>query len=396
MTHTIRTALAVAAVLGLSQFAHAGPLHWGYRAESPNGGVLRAVSGLTDLTWADNFLPDPERYGTPVPDPDANEYYQSDIWRSAAKVTIIDERSGQAGSFPLYVEFVRQYQILANGTRELIYEGLRSNAWPEPTVFTLGGSTYSVRAPGGEFMVEVTPAVTTPEPGALALAGCGLAAVFARRLRRPRISRGAAAAVLVCLGLFGGSGSASAGPIEWDYLADIRPDGSGRIQLGTVPGPNGTVEVVAALRGEDLEAPGSGSQRIRISSLLDIDVTTAEASGAVAQARWFSDLTITDRASGVSGQVSITGRGTYIGDDQLLDPKVMLELLDGDAAGRRELVLGGNKYSIQYLITQGDNDRISTLWADITVSPVATPEPSTLALAGFGLSAVFARRLGRS
>jgi hypothetical protein len=191
------------------------------------------------------------------------------------------------------------------------------------------------------------------------------------------------------------AGTASAGPIEWGYLAYIGPGGGeGRLRLGTIAGPGGDQEVAASLRGEDLEAPGFGSQRIRIASLLDMDVTT-DGPGPLYPHRdqFTSDLTITDFASGESGQVSIFGTGKYFGDDLLLDRRVMLELLGGDD-GRRELTLGGNRYGIAYSVVQGADDRISTLVADVTVTS-ATPEPGTLALAGVGFAAVLGRRLCR-
>ncbi|MBY0456665.1 MAG: PEP-CTERM sorting domain-containing protein, partial [Gemmataceae bacterium] len=102
------------------------------------------------------------------------------------------------------------------------------------------------------------------------------------------------------------------------------------------------------------------------------------------------DLTITDAASGEFGQVSVFGRGVYFGDDQLLAPRVRLEL-DGDC--RRELILGGNRYSIAHSIEQWEGDLFSSLYADVTVSPVsATPEPGTLGLASLGLAGVWVGR----
>lgn len=199
---------------------------------------------------------------------------------------------------------------------------------------------------------------------------------------------------LALAALLGLPALATAGPIGWGYLAYFAPDGEGRLGLGTVPGPDGGVEVAATLRGEDLEAPGFGSQRIRIGSLLDIDVATDAGTVMMPTRQQFvSRLTVTDSASGQSGEVSIFGTGKYIGDDLLLDRRVMLELLEGDN-GYRELTLGGNRYAISYSVVQGDGDRISTLVADVTVmSP--TPEPATLVLAGLSLGGLGVVRLFR-
>jgi hypothetical protein len=66
---------------------------------------------------------------------------------------------------------------------EQIYEGYTSFPWPEPVRLTLGGNVYAARGPGGELLVNVTPAVATPEPGTLALAGVwlGVAGLVRRR-----------------------------------------------------------------------------------------------------------------------------------------------------------------------------------------------------------------------
>jgi hypothetical protein len=180
-----RAALAAFALLAMPQFASAGPLSWDYRAESPDGTILRHVTGLTDLGWSDFFLPNPELHGTPIPDPHPGNSTHSDVWRSQATVIITDELSGQSGSVLLTLDFVREYEINPDGSFEPIFEGQLGSPWPDPFDLVLGGNTYSVRAPGGEMLVAVTPGpvTATPEPATLALVAFGLGAVGVR-LRR--------------------------------------------------------------------------------------------------------------------------------------------------------------------------------------------------------------------
>lgn len=187
-----------------------------------------------------------------------------------------------------------------------------------------------------------------------------------------------------------------AGPIQWEYWANFRTDGDGPLRLDAAVGPpDGSTIVATHLRGEFLDGGGSGSLLVRLGSLLDIDVATAGPTAPPGRAQWLSDLNITDLASGESAMVTVGGRGVYLGDALLLDRRVMLELTDGSAAGRREVILGENRYTIQFRTLQGDDNRISYFEADVTVAPVATPEPGTFALAALGLCAAGAVRRAR-
>jgi hypothetical protein len=386
MRFTPRFALVLFAVVALPALACAGPIQWGYRAEGPNGLVLREVSGLTELAWSDYFMPPPKQFGTKRTESSANSSLTTDIWRYEATVRVIDELSGDSGSLPIFLEYVEQYEIKPDGSLYPVFEGTHGGPfWPDAARLELGGNVYRMRMLDGEMLMHIEPGppLQSPEPGTLALAGLGFGAVLLRR----RAVRGAVVALLVCAGLFGSTGTASAGPIEWDYVVRIEPDGR-YLRIGTVPGPGGEWEVAAPLFNDFTEGPGRGAQRVRVGALI------GQAAGRVPTdvtrpTEFDATLIITDRRSGESGQVSVLGRGRYLGDDQLADPKVALELLSERS---HALELGANRYEIEFSTSQFEGDGASYLWADVTGSPVATPEPGTLALAGFGFGAVLLRR----
>ena len=103
---------AVAALLMAPSLVAAGPLTWGFRAEAPDGTVLRDVTGLTDLAYSDLFLPDPRTHGTYAGgDIRPAEGYYSDVWETGATVTITDGRSGESGRFELWWAWTQDYDI---------------------------------------------------------------------------------------------------------------------------------------------------------------------------------------------------------------------------------------------------------------------------------------------
>lgn len=385
-----RCACAFLALVALPSLARAGPIQWGYRAEAPDGIVLRDVTGITDLMYGDFFLPDPRQFGTPQPDPNPTNEVTSVILRSRATVILTDELSGEFATFPIFLDAIEQFEVRPDGRIEPLFSGETGGPfWPDAGRFELGGNVYRVRTPGGELSVNVErgpgpPPINSPEPGTLALAGLGFGAVL---LRRARKVRGALVALPVAVGLFGFTGTATAGPIEWDYVVRIEPDGRS-LRIGTVPGPGGEWEVAAPLFNDFPEGPGRGAQRVRVGALIGQAAVSGPAD-VTRPTEFDATLILTDRRSGESGQVSVLGRGRYLGDDQLADPKVMLELLSERS---HALALGANRYEIEFSTSQFEGDGASYLWADVTGSPVATPEPGALALAGMGLGAVLLRR----
>jgi hypothetical protein len=192
---------------------------------------------------------------------------------------------------------------------------------------------------------------------------------------------------------------AAAGPIQWDYRANVTgEDGGPYFYLGLharpdseEPGGIRTGDILGRPRTDNPSGSASGSQSIPIATLSDINVVWNDVpfQRGPTPDHFRVDFTITDRASGESGTVTAYGAGEIQSDPMLFDFVLWWHVFEWSD---QELTLGGNRYQIHFT-TPPELGDAPTLSADVTVGPAAaTPEPGTFALAGLGLGAVFARR----
>lgn len=113
-------------------------------------------------------------------------------------------------------------------------------------------------------------------------------------------------------------------------------------------------------------------------------------------------ITIKDTASGQSNTVSLTKRVDFNGDPWLGQPA---DLIPDYAVQNRDFTMGGNRYhvtlheekiGVQPGVMGQPEWRELRILADVSVSPIDTPEPGTLILGGIGLMGVFGARFRRS
>jgi hypothetical protein len=189
--------------------AAAEPIGWRYRADVS---IPAAHADNFRLVW----LAQTGEYRTTVPIHDGAVGFQ--LFRSEAVVgpprspdqttveysfdvsfRITDRASGESAVIPFSGWYEAWWTFdprEASGSPwELEYEGSGFGNFDNPSRFQLGRNVYTVRGygggpgqlPDGTIEVSVAPADApnqTPEPGTLALAGLGLAALGAARLRR--------------------------------------------------------------------------------------------------------------------------------------------------------------------------------------------------------------------
>lgn len=190
---------------------------------------------------------------------------------------------------------------------------------------------------------------------------------------------------------------ASAGPIGWSYQTSIiaSPD-HGRLYAGSdvyyLPDESGTMTLYGFV---ELPYVFSGSETGSVSNVRLAGVSKAayeyrdEPPGPNGLDAVYLRVEVTDTASGQTASADL-----YLS-------AYLLSALPGEiraeayinARGDLSFVLGENRYDIA--VTDGYTESGSWISASVTVTPAATPEPGTLALAGLGLAAVGAIRSRR-
>ena len=166
------------------------------------------------------------------------------------------------------------------------------------------------------------------------------------------------------------SGVAAAGPITWGYSSTGNREGS---------------YWFSGLSAPSLESAPGEVRNIPVSSLIGSYAAPALISpiplnGPTLKSR----VTILDRESGQSGSFDVPI--TFFDNEPAPEGEVDIHIpgLGGVAAQR--LTLGKNQYSVS-----GDPENLY-----VTVDSIATPEPSTMLLAGAGLTAALWLRRPRA
>ena len=409
-----RHLLTALALLNLSQLASAGPIEWEYRTrliyDQDYGSrfTVALMPGERTVTAPGDYYQTTLFGSTGVARPDPGSYEVR--YGFTVEVAVTDVASGEQGTLAFNGWYTSHwtYQLEDANDPDKWRWDYEVSGFGDPhdgRVLELGGNRYTVRASGGgpgimpqgDLTVSVDP-IATPEPGTLALGALGLGAVFVRRLRRVR--RGAAVALLACAALFGSTGVASAGPIEWSMRSDPDYTRFGtNFYFGTadrpLPEPGGGTEVVHiyGTMPEGLLPVGAGSQSnilLATHSKQSYWYDYAPPSNPAATNQVPYIVWVTDHASGESGFLKFDLSAYYLTGLPTTDYG---EVVFGGSGGG-SLVLGGNRYDLEFNTSDGDEGTYIT--ANLTVAPVAaTPEPGSLALAGFGLVAVLAPRLRR-
>lgn len=186
--------------------------------------------------------------------------------------------------------------------------------------------------------------------------------------------------------------AASAGPIEWEVSAQMA-------RVGDAIGPwsymvtpeyigGGTTIHEQTFSRLAAEGPhtGWGWQSFRVGSLFPDGLRLDPL--YYAPATFAVGVTVTDRASGQTGTVTFNGVGGEDLTQDLDHPGWLLSRRShAELTGETEqsLTIDGTEYHVG--LRAVDRDGIVDFFADVRVGDVhATPEPTTLALAGMGLA----------
>jgi hypothetical protein len=197
-------------------------------------------------------------------------------------------------------------------------------------------------------------------------------------VERTLLSVGATLALLL-----GWSGSAVAGPISYDYQWDVTPEKI-HADPALYPGPvlpphagKGTIHL-EGLDGHATGSTGAPAARIWVTSKAPYELPAHFTKDG-----YTLSVTLTDKPSGKTGVLTfegqLSGKAWYDGakiSNKFIGPKT------------ETIQLGDDLYTVKigpYLPPGHGKANAGGIGATISVEQVA-PEPSTLALAGFGLT----------
>jgi hypothetical protein len=197
---------------------------------------------------------------------------------------------------------------------------------------------------------------------------------------------------------------ATAGPIEWGFSTHLARAGGaygpaagwGWLTDEFIGGDTTIHEVTFSRLAAAGPGHGWGWQSVRVGAVVPDGPSYDPLHWA--ESTFDINLTLTDLASGEAGTLRFTATGWEDVTQDMDHPWVLLgrksfALITGDA--EQTLTLGGNTYHVG-LRAVGRYDT-AELVADVRVGDVqATPEPTTLALAGLGLAAAGLARARRS
>ncbi len=187
-----------------------------------------------------------------------------------------------------------------------------------------------------------------------------------------------------------------AGPIDWSYTSNFHAVGQPGVPFvyvgGGGTGTDGTYVLGAALHGlNELgypSNPGVGSP-IAVGHFEIAQFNAAYQSPPTTQKNFELDVIIADGASGQRGTAAFFGSGsTALTENWPPNPMSLLFT----SSTSQSLVLGKNRYELDVSSTpavwSGNGDVI----AAVSISPLATPEPTTFALAAIGLMGLWGAR----